>query len=61
MLLATKNEYMTIVQSLIKNGADVNTKNYYGRRALHWAARYGHKPMMWLLVNKGADFNVVDR
>ena len=38
-------------------GVDVNAKDKYGWTPLHWAAREGHKKIVELLIDKGADVN----
>ncbi|TGO07453.1 hypothetical protein BTUL_0275g00150 [Botrytis tulipae] len=61
MLLAAKDEFMSIVYFLIQNGSDINAEDYHGRTAFHWAAKYGSESVVKLLVEKGANVNAVDR
>ncbi|MBM4027762.1 MAG: ankyrin repeat domain-containing protein [Planctomycetes bacterium] len=45
------------VRSLIKGGADVNSRTWEGVTALHEAARGAHQEIVELLIIKGADVN----
>lgn len=47
-------------ESLIKNGADVNTKDYLGFTPLHIAAYRGDVKIIKLLLAKGADIKSKD-
>jgi len=47
------------VKDFINEGVDVNT-NMHGCTPLHCAARYGHKEVAELLIEKGADINTKD-
>ena len=40
-----------MVRLLVYCGADVNAKDDSGRMALYWAALYGHKAVVRLLVS----------
>jgi uncharacterized protein len=46
-----------ICELLIKAGADVNAKNYYGITPLHDAARMDHQDVIELLLENKADIN----
>jgi outer membrane protein assembly factor BamB len=48
------------VVALLDSGASVNTANKYGVSALGFAAERGHFDIVRLLVERGADVNVVD-
>jgi len=48
------------VVALLDSGVSVNTANKYGVSALGFAAERGHFDMVRLLVDRGADVNVVD-
>lgn len=50
------NDIDTIKQ-VIKDGADVNIKDEYGRTPLHKAALYGYTEITKMLIEKGADVN----
>jgi ankyrin repeat protein len=45
---------------LLGAGAEVDSKNKIGRTPLSWAAENGHKPIVALLLNRGADLNFKD-
>ena len=60
ILLTAMNGHMVIVQSRIQREADVNTEDYYGRRALRWVAKYGNETMVRLLVGKEATISAED-
>ena len=49
------------VSTLIKEGADVNTKNKYGETALMGSAFAGHTEIVSMLVKAGADVNAKDK
>ena len=49
-----------IVDALLANGADVNTKDGNGHTALMRAARNGHTVVLQALLNKGANVNAKD-
>ena len=48
------------VVALLDSGVSVNTANKYGVSALGFAAERGHFDIVRLLVERGADVNVVD-
>src|SRR5688572_28430166 len=48
------------VIALLDSGVSVNTTNKYGVSALGFAAERGHFDLVRLLVERGADVNVVD-
>lgn len=45
-----------IVQILIEHGATVDHQNVYGSTPLHAAAKYGHTPILQLLIDHGTDW-----
>lgn len=46
---------MAQVESLIKNGANINSKdNNYGWTPIHTAAHAGHEKIVEVLINNGA-------
>ena len=44
---------------MLEWGADVEGKNWFGARAIHWAAQLGHKDTVAVLLEHGADVNSV--
>src|SRR5262245_1221948 len=48
------------VGELLKQGARADAKSDGGRTALHWAAHAGHREVMRLLIERGADVNAKD-
>ena len=58
-LLLTENTMSSqiIIKLLLDYGADIN-KQKNGRTRLHWAAFFGHKKVVQLLLERGADPNM---
>ncbi|KAI1852914.1 hypothetical protein JX265_012942 [Neoarthrinium moseri] len=48
------------VEAFLANGADVDTKDKYGRRPLHLAARRGFEAIVRILLDNGAQVNAKD-
>lgn len=44
-----------MAELMIRNGADVNVKDNYGRTALDYATARGHKDIVDLLIKNGAE------
>ncbi len=49
------------VQSLLKDGADINARNIFQLTPLMLAVREGHEPMVDWLLRHGADIHAQDR
>ena len=49
------------IQSMLQDGADVESADYDGRTGLHLAASTGHEDVVSLMLAKGANVNAVDR
>lgn len=58
---ASAQGHLEIIQYLVTNGANVNTKNKYGYTALMEAAKSGSLEIVKFLVEKGADVDAKDR
>src|SRR5687767_10343889 len=52
---AAKQQDVTAVRALLKQGADVHAKDADGSTALHWAAQRNNLPLVDLLLASGAD------
>ncbi len=53
--LATLNGYADIAEFLVDNGVDIDTTDNWGKTALQYAEKYGHKKIATLLKTHGAD------
>ncbi|KAI9040298.1 uncharacterized protein KD926_008388 [Aspergillus affinis] len=60
-MLAAETGNLLIMQSLITSGADINSKDYSERTALHFAALYGREDIAKLLLENGADLDAIDQ
>ncbi|MCG8340363.1 MAG: ankyrin repeat domain-containing protein [Cytophagales bacterium] len=59
---ASKNGDVENVRRAISKGVNVNeTKDGYGKTALHWAAENGHRKVVELLLGNGAQVEVTDK
>lgn len=59
LFLATKNGYIDIVQTLLENGADVNsTDNIFEKTALHIACENNNFDMVDLLIGSGNNIDI---
>ena len=59
-LLAIKAGNLRTVKQLLQNGMNVNCRHDFGWNALHVAVINGHRDIIKLLVDEGADVNVKD-
>ena len=57
---AIENNDTTLVRNLIKNGFDLNKKNELGQAPLHIACALGKKDIVLLLLDAGADVNILE-
>lgn len=57
-MCAAKNGNLSVVELLLQEGVNVNTKNYYGNSALIWACRYEFNDIAETLLLAGADVNI---
>jgi ankyrin repeat protein len=60
MLLATKAWRFRVRDYLVERGAEVNARDYYRQRALHWAAKHGGEAFVQLLLERGAEIDARD-
>ena len=58
---ASRRGHLTIVQSLLSHGADVNALGRWGRTALLFASNWGHLEVVRWLLDHGADVNAKDK
>jgi len=58
LIHSIQNGYFSIIELLIKNGADVNIKNNEGNTPLIYAIRRGYLPMVKLLIESKANVNI---
>ena len=57
MIEASQKDDLTEVTKLLKHGADIHSKNNYGKTALHVSAYWGHTEIVRVLLEYGADQN----
>jgi ankyrin repeat protein len=50
-----------VVELLLEKGADVESKDIFGKTPLSWAAWNGHEEAVKLLLEKGADMESKNR
>ena len=53
--------YVTCAEMLIEAGVDVNGADADARTAVHWAVQLNRRPLLEVLLNKGAVVDVEDR
>lgn len=53
LMLAAKSGFDEVVLALREKGADVNITDKTGRKAVHYAALYGHGLIIILLIEGG--------
>jgi len=60
MLLAAELGNVAVLEEILSNGQNPNTRFADGGTALHVAARYGHESAVKLLLEEGANPNLRD-
>lgn len=53
--------HLSIVEMLIKHGANINAADINGHSPLHGAAKEGRKEVVRFLIERGADTNAKDK
>ncbi|MCC8398375.1 MAG: ankyrin repeat domain-containing protein, partial [Rickettsia endosymbiont of Labidopullus appendiculatus] len=48
---------ISVIEILLKNGAEINAKNENGTIPLHWACSEGHSAVVTILLENGAEIN----
>lgn len=62
MHLATQGGHMLVAGLLISRSSDsVLNADKQGRTCLHFAAAYGHRDMVGMLLGQGAEINAADK
>ncbi|KAI8956554.1 hypothetical protein F5Y11DRAFT_353549 [Daldinia sp. FL1419] len=57
ILQSANGDILAFTKFLLLNGAEVNTKDEHGESPLHSACRYGHRELIQLLIDWGADMD----
>ncbi|KAI1365034.1 ankyrin repeat-containing domain protein [Xylaria arbuscula] len=60
LIFAATSAQDDVIRMLLKNGANVHTRNEEGKSAMHLAAAYGHTSTMMLLYEEGAKIECTD-
>ena len=47
------------INEMLEAGADTNEKDWLGYAPLHWACYFGYADLVTLLIDKGADLNLI--
>ena len=47
-----------LMEFILRTSFDMNTKDYYGRTAWHWACRYGQTETAQLLIKSSREFGI---
>ena len=56
---AARDKNIEVLKQHLESGIDVNLKDKFGDTPLHKAALNGHKVIAELLIEKGADVNII--
>uniref|UniRef100_A0A183B821 ANK_REP_REGION domain-containing protein n=1 Tax=Echinostoma caproni TaxID=27848 RepID=A0A183B821_9TREM len=60
LLFACYHGHLSLVDTLLRRGADINAKDQNGWTALHWAAQRCHADIVELLLDHGASRSMED-
>lgn len=60
LISAVKNDYLRTAEILIRNGADIDDQDVFGRTALHYAAIYGFESTADMLLYYDASVDIAD-
>lgn len=60
LMIGSHFDLKRTVQRLLKNGVDIEAKNYYGDTALHFAATNGKSDVVQLLLKSGAQIEATN-
>lgn len=60
LIFAAQEGFKSIVEILLRHGANPNTQDKRCRTALSYAAQEGHRDVLELLLSHGADPNIID-
>ena len=55
---AAKIGAVKLMEFILRTSFDMNTKDYYGRTAWHWACRYGQTETAQLLIKSSREFGI---
>lgn len=59
--LAAIGGFISVIEELLKRGADIDLMDGNGVTALHWAAGHGNEAVVKLLLDKGAEIDIRNR
>ena len=60
LILAVVNDRADIIHLLVAAGANPNTADFAGLRAIHWAVKCGHHECLRKLIEEEVDVEVID-
>jgi len=60
LFYAACNSWHTLIKFLVEHGAIINSKDSYGRTALHWAVFWNRQETVHELLQLGANSNIPD-
>jgi ankyrin repeat protein len=59
--IASRNGHVEVASFLLKKGADIDCRGFFGAPGLHWASLNGHHKMVEFLIANGADLTLRDQ